>query len=223
LTALAYPPDPVYPVAMSTLPGSGVYAITDCENFPDGTVLGKTRVMLEQGIAVLQYRNKNRASPEYLPLAQQLLSLCRQYDCPLIINDDLELTRSIDADGLHLGQNDLAIGTARSGLGHGKLIGCSCHDRLETAIEAERQGADYIALGAFYRSPTKPDAGRIELSRLQTIRRAVSGPIVAIGGITPANGRAVVKAGADMLAAVSGLYGAADTARAVRQYQACFR
>ncbi len=207
---------------MSILPPSGIYAITDCENFPGSAVISKTEIMLENGIALLQYRNKNRRSPEYSVLAERLLALCRRYGCPLVVNDDPQLAGDIEADGLHLGERDISIDEARCSLGKGKLIGYSCYNRMERAVYAERSGADYVALGAFHSSPTKPGAARIGLSQLQKTRRAVSLPIIAIGGITPENGREIVQAGADMLAVVSGLYRAADIARAVRLYRASF-
>ncbi len=138
--------------------------------------------------------------------AEQLLDLCRQYSVPLIINDDIVLAVQSGADGVHLGKTDSSIADARERLGEKAVIGCSCYNDLDRAQQASKSGADYIAFGAFFSSPTKPDAAHATLDIIQTAKQRFKLPVVAIGGITPENGQSLIEAGADMLAVISGLY-----------------
>ena len=185
----------------------GLYAIT-----PDGSgVVDKVRQALEGGIALLQYRRKNPESPEE---ARALLALARRHGVPFIVNDDVGLALELGADGVHLGREDGDLAVARGKL-KGKLLGASCYDRLDLAQAALAAGADYIAFGSVFPSPTKPSATRASLS---LFRNDLEKPVCAIGGITLQNAPQVIAAGADMVAVISDLFDAPDIARQAAAY-----
>ncbi|MGH8400781.1 MAG: thiamine phosphate synthase, partial [Gammaproteobacteria bacterium] len=141
---------------------------------------------------------------------------------PLIVNDDIALAQSIGADGVHLGRDDAPLEQARVQLGPHALIGVSCYDSLQLATEAAHAGADYVAFGSFFASPSKPDATHASVSLLAAAHRQLSVPICAIGGITPQNGTELVTAGADILAVISGVFAAADIEQAAHRYAQLF-
>ena len=150
--------------------------------------------------------------------AIQLRELCRQFSVPLIINDDITLAIEVDADGVHLGKSDSSIADAREQLGNKAIIGCSCYNDMDRAINAVSAGADYIAFGAFFPSPTKPDADHATPDIILRAKQQFDLPIVAIGGITPENGQTLIDAGADMLAVISGLYSSEDSLDITTKY-----
>lgn len=189
----------------------GLYAIT-----PEGPGLPqKVRAALEGGIAVLQYRRKDSAN---LDEASEIRRLAREHGVPFIVNDDVRLALALDADGVHLGRDDGDLAGARRSLG-GKLLGASCYDDPARAEAAVRAGADYVAFGSVFPSPTKPAAVRAPLS-LFAKKRGV--PLCAIGGITLANAPQVIAAGADLLAVISDLFDAPDIAARTREYARLF-
>jgi len=191
----------------------GLYAIT-----PEGPGLTqKVRDALEGGIALLQYRSRQRDVSQ----AKELARLARGHGVPFIVNDDVELALEVGADGAHLGREDGELRGARKKLA-GKILGASCYDRLELAREAVAAGADYVAFGSVFASPTKPRAVRAPLS-LFGQARTLGVPLAAIGGITLANARQVLDAGADLLAVISDLFDAEDIAARAREYQKLFR
>ncbi len=183
----------------------GLYAVT-----PDWAdtqlLLARVESVLRGGSSLLQYRNKSASAALRYEQAGALLLLCRQYGVPLIINDHAVLAHEIDADGVHLGSEDSDIAAARDLLGPGKLIGASCYDRLDLALRAKAQGADYVAFGACFSSGTKPAAVRAPLELFAQARREVGLPLVGIGGITPENMREVFSAGADAVAMISAVF-----------------
>ena len=190
----------------------GLYAIT-----PEGPgLLAKVQRALEGGIALLQYRRKSEASRDE---AQALLALCRRHGVPFIVNDDLGLALELDADGAHLGRDDGELAAARAKL-KGKLLGASCYDRLELARAAIAAGADYVAFGSVFSSPTKPAAVRAPLSLFS---HRLGRPACAIGGITLQNAPQVVGAGADLVAVISDLFDAPDIARQAAAYGKLFQ
>ncbi|MGH8635088.1 MAG: thiamine phosphate synthase, partial [Burkholderiales bacterium] len=170
----------------------------------------------------LQYRNKPASSELRLMQARALLALCRNYRIPLIVNDHLYLAMAVEADGLHLGADDGSLAAARERLGPARILGASCYDRLELALEAERIGADYVAFGSFFPSSVKPGAVRAPLALLREAKRRLSVPVVAIGGITLDNAPQLIAAGADGVAVVSALFGGDDVRRAARGFSALF-
>jgi len=192
----------------------GLYAITP--DGPDAT--GKVEQALEGGIALLQYRRKGLAREALLQEAAQMLELAKRHRVPFIVNDDVQLALDLDADGVHLGREDGALAAARKRL-KGKLLGASCYDRLDLAQAAVAAGADYVAFGSVFSSPTKPAAVRAPLS---LFRNDLQRPCCAIGGITLHNAPQVIAAGADMVAVISDLFDAPDIARRAAEYRKLF-
>lgn len=200
----------------------GLYAITDTTASNPDALSDAVEAALQGGARVLQYRDKSDDRERRLREASTLRTLTRRYDVPLLINDDIELALAVGADGVHLGRDDAAIDRARARLASGSLVGISCYNRFDLAQQAAAAGADYIAFGSFFPSPTKPHAVRAEPALLQRARTELGLPVVAIGGISPENGAALVRAGADMLAVINALFAAADISAAARTFADCF-
>ncbi len=199
----------------------GLYAITP-ELADTETLLRGVAQALEGGIALLQYRRKGK---QHIKEAQALARMCQDRAVPFIVNDDVELALESGADGVHLGRDDGELAAARlkldSGLG-GKLLGASCYDSLAVARAAVAAGADYVAFGSVFSSPTKPGALRAPLS-LFGAARALGVPLVAIGGITLQNAPQLLGAGADSLAVISDLFEAPDIGEKARAYAMLFK
>ncbi|MFO8152903.1 thiamine phosphate synthase [Thioalkalivibrio sp.] len=197
----------------------GLYFVT-----PEA-VAGRTGLVaaaLRGGARLVQYRDKSGDAGRRLTEARRLAEHCRESGALFLVNDDVELTAAIGADGVHLGEDDAGIGKARAVLGPECVIGASCYDDLERARSAIAAGADYVAFGSVYPSPTKPRARRADLDLLRRAHRELDAPICAIGGITPENAAPVVAAGADMIAVIQGISEAADPEIAARRLQALF-
>ncbi|MCB1614744.1 MAG: thiamine phosphate synthase [Pseudomonadales bacterium] len=184
----------------------GLYAITDETLLPEDCFIGKITTVLKNGCKIIQYRNKHGSSVLRQKQAEQLRKLCTQYDACLLINDDVELALACKADGVHLGQNDIALNKARKQLGSNAIIGITCHDSLDLAVQAQHEGADYVAFGSFFPSAIKPHAQRAPKALLIEAKAQLNIPLVAIGGITRDNGRQLIDCGADMLAVISDLW-----------------
>jgi thiamine-phosphate pyrophosphorylase len=176
---------------------------------------------LEGGIAVLQYRSKLSGGEQRMREAKTLAAMCRSHNVPFIVNDDVELALECGADGVHLGREDGNIAGARARL-RGKLLGASCYDSLAAARAAVAAGADYVAFGSVFPSPTKPAAVRAPLTLFGEAKRRLGVPLVAIGGITLENAREVVEAGADAIAVITALFEADDIAARARGFKALF-
>jgi thiamine-phosphate pyrophosphorylase len=200
---------------------AGLYAVTP-ETADTRSLVAGAEAALAGGARLLQYRNKSAAATLRLAQAGALLASCRQFRVPFIVNDYLDLALNVDADGLHLGAEDGSLAKARERLGAGKILGASCYDRLERALEAERLGADYVAFGSFFPSSVKPGAARASLALLREATRRLAVPVVAIGGITPDNAPQLIAAGAAAVAVVSALFGVDDVALAARRFSAQF-
>ena len=192
----------------------GLYAITDG---PRDDLLAAVALALQGGARLVQYRDKTADNARRHAEAAALRQLCAGHGVPLIINDDIRLAAAIQADGVHLGEQDPALAAARAALGEQAIIGVSCYDSLERARELAAAGADYVAFGAFFPSPTKPLARRAAPELLRQ-SAALGVPRVAIGGITPDNAASLVGAGADYLAVISALFGAADVRAAAQTF-----
>lgn len=200
------------------LPDHGLYAITDCRNLTADNLHKKTELILQAGVTMLQYRNKTGSLYIRESQAVRIQRLCHDYAVPFIINDDIKLAQKINADGVHLGQDDQPCETARKILGPDYIIGISCYNKIKLALAAEKSGANYIAFGAFFPTTSKSATSVATTAILSKARQHLNLPIVAIGGITPENGKELVQAGADFLAVISGIYEAADPALATRAY-----
>jgi thiamine-phosphate pyrophosphorylase len=182
----------------------------------------RAEAVLAGGAQVIQYRSKSGDVRLRCEQVDRLLALCRVRAALLIVNDDVVLAREAGADGVHLGRTDMSPAAARALLGDGALIGVSCYDSLERALIARDAGADYVAFGSFFRSSIKPDAVRAPVELLRAARAGLDLPIVAIGGITAENGRALIEAGANALAVVSALFHVPDSLAAARAFTALF-
>jgi thiamine-phosphate pyrophosphorylase len=200
---------------------TGLYAVTPDEA-DTGLLAAKVDAALAGGARLVQYRNKAANAVLRLQQARALLDLCRRKCVPLIINDYLDLALEINADGVHLGGADGSVASARRELGPRKMLGVSCYNRLQHALDAAREGADYVAFGSFFASDVKPGVVRAPLDLLRDAKRAVPVPLVAIGGITLENAPQVIAAGADSVAVISALFAAPDVTLAARQFNALF-
>ena len=187
----------------------GVYAITP-ETADTARLLAQVEAALRGGVAAVQYRDKSGDVARRHEQASELVALCRRFGAPLIVNDDLRLADLADADGVHLGRDDGTVREARIILGQHKFVGASCYQSLELALAAQAAGADYVAFGSFFPSPTKPDAGRASVDLLREAAPQIHLPLVAIGGITLVNAPELLDAGADCLAVLSALFEGAD-------------
>ncbi len=200
---------------------SGLYAVTP--DLDDTTeLLRRVGQALQGGLRLLQYRNKPAAAALRREQAGALLALCRAQSVPLVINDDLQLALEIGADGAHLGREDGDLAAARAALGPGKLLGISCYDDIGRAREAKRVGADYVAFGSFFASPTKPAAVRAPLTLLGAAKAGLGLPVCAIGGITLQNAPQLIAAGADLLAVITDLFEAPDIRARAAAYTSLF-
>lgn len=195
----------------------GLYAITP-DTADTDALLRKVEALLKAGAAMLQYRNKAISRDKRLAQARALAGLMRRYGVPLIVNDDIDIALAVGASGAHLGRDDGDLAAARARLG-GKILGASCYDSLESARAAVRAGADYVAFGSVFPSPTKPDARRAPLS---LFRQELGVPLCAIGGITLDNAPAVIAAGASLLAVISDVFDAPDIGARAHQYGRLF-
>ena len=193
---------------MTAFPG-GLYAITP-ETDDTARLLAQVEAALLGGVAAVQYRDKSGDIARRHEQASELVALCRRFGVPLIVNDDLRLADLCDADGVHLGRDDGSLREARIILGRDRIIGASCYQSLELAQAAQAAGADYVAFGSFFPSPTKPAAPRASVDLLHAAASVIQVPLVAIGGITPANASQLLDAGADSLAVLSALFDAPD-------------
>lgn len=197
---------------------SGLYAITT----PSQYLPKQVEAAIAGGARVIQYRDKSSHQSLRLEQAQQLSLICSAVDIPLIINDDIKLAARVSAAGVHLGRDDIALKNARRYLGDEAIIGVSCYNEFELALQAQYLGADYIAFGSFFASPTKPLAVRADKLLLQRAKQELEIPVVAIGGITTDNGKILIEAGADMLAVVTALFAQADVEQASRSFVQLF-
>ncbi|MCW9013689.1 MAG: thiamine phosphate synthase [Gammaproteobacteria bacterium] len=187
----------------------GLYAITSANLLIQENFIEIVEQTLSGGARIIQYRDKTSDTNKRFEQALQLKKLCDQHQALLIINDDIELAFEVNADGVHIGSNDESIDQARQKLGPEKIIGVSCYNKLELAQQAKIEGANYIAFGSFFPSPTKPEAATADLSLIHQAK-TLNIPICTIGGITHANAPQLVAAGADMLAVISDIFDAAD-------------
>lgn len=200
---------------------AGLYLVTPDDLHPDSLLL-RTAAALRGGARILQYRRKATPEAARSSEAGHLAELCRAHGALFIVNDDARLAAAVGADGVHLGRDDGTVAAARAVMGPAAWIGVSCYDSLERAHRAMAEGADYVAFGSFFASSVKPDAVRPPMSLLGRARAALGLPVVAIGGITAERADALIEAGADALAVITDVYGAAATEARAAQYAASF-
>ena len=199
----------------------GLYVLTP-DALDADTLLTRLAAAIAGGARIVQYRRKLTEASARIDEASRIARLCRDAGASLIVNDDARLAAEIGADGVHLGRDDGSVRDARAVVGSGAIIGVSCYDQLALAIEAQRQGADYVAFGSFFASNVKPHAVRPPVALLADARRAVRCPIVAIGGITLERAPGLVAAGADALAVISDIFDAPDVQARASAYSQLF-
>jgi thiamine-phosphate pyrophosphorylase len=200
---------------------AGLYVIIDGQTLGDRSAAETARQVIQGGARVIQLRDKHRSKRELVPLTRELKQICAEASVLFIVNDYIDLALAVDADGVHLGRNDLPVHLAREILPLDKIIGSSARS-VELAIQAQKEGADYIGVGSIYSSSTKPSAEVIGLEKLRDIRNAVSLPVVAIGGINESNVGEVRKAGADCVAVIDAVLNAPDIRMAAHRLAAEF-
>lgn len=193
-----------------------LYAVTDSMWLGNRTLPEVVKEALEGGATFLQIREKNLAYPEFVKLATEVKAVTDAYHIPYVVDDDVELAKEIDADGVHIGQSDLALVEARRVLGPDKIIGVSAHSVAE-AIEAEKNGADYLGVGSVFTTSTKLDAEAVSKATLKEICEAVSIPVVAIGGIQKDNMLQLKGTKVDGVAVVSAIFAAPDVQQAAKE------
>lgn len=197
----------------------GYYFITDSKLSRAGNT-SDVKNAVASGVKIIQYRNKDASTKQMYEEALKLKSICK--DIIFLINDRLDIALSVGADGLHLGSDDLPYKAARRLLGKNKIIGLTVHSVRE-AIEAQKLGADYIGVAPIFATRTKTDAGKPKGVRLiKEIRKRVSIPIIAIGGINLSSAREVIAAGADGLCAISAVVGKPDVKKEIEKFQALY-
>jgi thiamine-phosphate pyrophosphorylase len=183
----------------------GLYAIT-----PDmadlNTLIQKTQLAIEGGAFMVQYRSKIHDRDVKMQQCAAILRLCREYKIPCIVNDDVDMCRILEADGVHLGEKDDNIADVRRILGEDAIIGSSCYDQLNHAKQAQNEGASYVAFGAMFETLTKPNAPRATLELLREAKSQIQIPVVAIGGITMNNAHDVIETGIDAIAVINSLF-----------------
>jgi thiamine-phosphate pyrophosphorylase len=193
-----------------------LYLVTDRTVLGDRDLVQSIEQAIQGGVSLVQLREKSVSTREFFQLAIKVKELSARCRIPLIINDRLDIALAVDADGLHVGQDDLPLFKARELLGAHKIIGVSA-GTIEEALLAQRQGADYIGVGAVFSTATKPDASEVSLEQLEQIKKSVTIPVVAIGGINETNLKQVLTAGIDGVSVVSAILAKPDILEAAKQ------
>ena len=193
-----------------------LYAVSDrAWSNSDEEFLAQVKQAVSSGVTIFQLREKHTDYEHFKKIALEIKPICKEYNVPLIINDNVKLAKEIDADGVHLGQDDLDIKAAREYLGADKIIGVSAHN-VKEAQAAESGGADYLGSGAAFVTSTKTDAGAIDHRVLSDVAHSVKIPVVAIGGINKDNISQLEGLGLDGVAVVSAIFAAKDIPSAVK-------
>ncbi len=190
-----------------------LYAVTDRHWLNGRSLYDVVRQSLEGGVTFLQLREKELDEARFYEEAVQLQKLARAYGVPFVINDNVEIALRMDADGVHVGQNDMEAGNVRALIGPDKILGVSA-ETVEQAIQAEQKRADYLGVGAVFPTGSKEDAATVSIDTLKAICQAVSIPVVAIGGITKENTPSLAGSGICGIALISAIYAQKDIQKA---------
>lgn len=189
--------------------GMRLYAVTDNAWLGGRTLAECVELAVSGGATFVQLRDKRASTEELVASAKALVPLCRKAGVPFVVNDDVEAAIAADADGVHVGQDDMACASARVALGPDRIVGVSVQT-LEEALEAEAAGADYLGVGAMFGTPTKPEAVDVGFDELRRICAAVGIPVVAIGGLNESTVPSLAGCGVDGAAVVSAIFAASD-------------
>ena len=182
-----------------------LYAVTDRSWTENDTLYHQVEEALKGGVTFLQLREKDLNTENFLQEAEEMKKLCAAYRVPFVINDNVEIARTVGADGVHVGQDDMPAWKVREILGEDKIIGVSAQT-VEQAIKAEKDGADYLGVGAVFPTSSKADAVEVEHATLRDICAAVQIPVVAIGGISAENVSQLAGTGIDGIAVISAIF-----------------
>ena len=193
-----------------------LYAVTDRSWLNGETLYNQVEKSLKGGATFIQLREKNLDEEHFLEEAKQLKELCKRYHVPFVINDNVDIALSIDADGVHVGQSDMEAGNVREKLGPSKIIGVSAQT-VEQAILAEKRGADYLGVGAVFPTTSKDDAAEVSHETVKAICEAVNIPVIAIGGISEKNVSELSNLGLCGIAVISAIYAKPDIEAAAKQ------
>lgn len=196
-----------------------LYAVTDRHWLDGRRLIDVVRESLDGGVTMVQLREKTLEEGKFLEEAKELQTLCRERGVPFLVNDNVEIAREMNADGVHVGQSDMEAQDVRAILGPDKILGVSAQT-VEQAVLAEKHGADYLGVGAVFPTGSKDDADDVSYETLKAICGAVSIPVVAIGGITEENMAELRGCGLDGVAVVSSLFAAQDVAAAAGRLRA---
>ncbi|MCK5392373.1 MAG: thiamine phosphate synthase [Deltaproteobacteria bacterium] len=200
---------------------TGLYVITDKKLIKRDKFVETVEKSIKGGARIVQLREKDTSHDEILHLGLELLKLTKRYKVPLIINDSAELAKEIGADGVHLGGDDTSIKNARAILGQQAIIGVSCYNQIERGLHALQSGADYVAFGTLYYTPTKPQREPTSIEVLKEAVKVITGiPIFAIGGITKENAPPILETGVDGIAVITSVFGSDDPETAARELAA---
>ena len=212
----------------------GLYLIADTAQLVETNIDKQIASLIEAGVSMVQFRDKTHRTDEHhaankrYRLVRTIQAQCKIHNIPFIINDDVSLAIAADADGVHLGQDDMSVLEARQLLGSNKYIGVSCYASATRALQAQQNGADYVAFGAVFNSLTKPQAqclgSSIEksLRTLEKLSAGINAPVCAIGGIAPDKATQVLRCGVQMVAVASGILTATNPQQAVKRYCAAW-
>ena len=195
-----------------------LYLVTDRKWLRERDLAQSIELAIQGGVTLVQLREKAISTREFLELAIRVKEITSHYRVPLIINDRLDIALAIDADGLHVGQDDFPLKRARELFGPHKIIGVSASTMAE-ALLAQQQGADYLGVGAVFSTSTKTDATEVSLEQLKIIKKSVTIPVVAIGGINETNLRQVLDTGIDGVSVVSAILAKKDILMAAKQFK----
>ncbi|HBI62617.1 MAG TPA: thiamine phosphate synthase [Lachnospiraceae bacterium] len=193
-----------------------LYAVTDRSWLGKQTLYEQVEEALRGGATWIQLREKELDEDSFFREASAIQELCRRYQVPFVINDNVEIARRIDADGIHVGQSDMEAGNVRAILGEDKILGVSAQT-VEQAVLAEQRGADYLGVGAVFHTGSKPDADDVSLETLKNICTAVNIPVIAIGGIGRHNVMELTGSGICGVAVISAIFAAKDIRSATEE------
>ena len=196
-----------------------LYAVTDRHWLNGRTLHSVVKESLDGGVTFVQLREKQLDEAHFMEEAKDLQVLCKEYNVPFIINDNVDIALAMDAEGVHVGQCDMEAGDVRAKLGPDKIIGVSAQT-VEQAILAEKHGADYLGVGAVFPTSSKDDAAEVPHETLKAICEAVSIPVIAIGGITQENVSTLAGSGICGIAVISAIYAQPDIRKAAENLKA---
>ena len=196
-----------------------LYAVTDRHWLDKRSLKEVVKESLDGGVTFVQLREKTLEDDKFLEEAKELKQLCKEYNVPFVINDNVDIAIAMDADGVHVGQSDMEAGNVREKLGPDKIIGVSAQT-VEQAVLAEQRGADYLGVGAVFPTGSKDDAVEVSHETLKAICEAVSIPVIAIGGISVGNVKELAGSGIVGIAVISAIYAAEDIKKATEDLKA---